>query len=208
MYTPSALEVGPKSYPHTFSKIVERVSTCRGWRMNSSSSRNSVFDSSIAPVAAANLVRDRVEHEVGVAEDLAVGAVARAAQQRAQTRLELAQRERLDQVVVGADVESLDPVVDRVARGQHQDRGPVARLAHPPAHLEPVELAASRCRGSPRPAATWRARRAPPRRRRRAPRRSGRAAAPARAPAGRRARRPPPSTRAMRHIMARSAKSW
>ena len=39
-----------------------------------------------------------------------------------------------------ADVEALDPVVDRVARGQHQDRGPVARLAHPATDLEAVEL--------------------------------------------------------------------
>ncbi len=84
-------------------------------------------------------MRDRIEHEVGVAQHLAVAAVARAAQQRPQARLELAQRERLDEVVVGADVEALDAIVDRVAGGQHQHRRPVAGLAHAAAHLEAVE---------------------------------------------------------------------
>ena len=45
-----------------------------------------------------------------------------AAQQRPQPRQQLLALERLDQVVVGAGVEALDPGLDRVARGQHQDR--------------------------------------------------------------------------------------
>ena len=60
-------------------------------------------------------------------------------QQRAQPRLQLAQRERLDQVVVGARVEPRDAVVDGVARGEHQHRRPVAAGAHPAAHLQPVD---------------------------------------------------------------------
>ena len=68
-----------------------------------------------------------------------MGAVVGAAQQRPQPRLQLAQRERLDQVVVGADVEPLHAVVDRVARGKHQNRRAVAGLAHPAGQLESVE---------------------------------------------------------------------
>jgi hypothetical protein len=62
-----------------------------------------------------------------------------AAQQGAQPRLQLAQRERLDQVVVGAGVEALDAVVDGVARGEHEHRRAVAGLAHAPADLEAVD---------------------------------------------------------------------
>ena len=61
-----------------------------------------------------------------------------AAQQRAQPRQQLLALERLDQVVVGAGVEPLDPRLDRVARGQHEDRdvvGAPQRLGH----LDPVE---------------------------------------------------------------------
>ena len=45
-----------------------------------------------------------------------------AAQQCAHSREQLLALERLDQVVVGAHVEALDARVQRVARGQHQDR--------------------------------------------------------------------------------------
>ena len=62
-----------------------------------------------------------------------------AAQQRAQPGLQLAQGERLDQVVVGARVEPGDAVVDRVARREHEDGGAVAGRAQPAAHLEPVD---------------------------------------------------------------------
>ena len=51
-----------------------------------------------------------------------------------------AQRERLDQVVVGARVEPGDPVVDGVAGGEHQHRRAVAGLAHAPADLEAVDV--------------------------------------------------------------------
>ena len=45
-----------------------------------------------------------------------------AADQRAQPGEQLAEVERLDQVIVGAAVEPFDARLDRVARGQHQDR--------------------------------------------------------------------------------------
>ena len=57
-----------------------------------------------------------------------------------QPRLQLAHVVGLDQVVVGARLEPLDAVLDRVARGQHQDRRAVARAAQRAAHLHPVDV--------------------------------------------------------------------
>ena len=91
-------------------------------------------------LAAVDLVGDRIEDQVGEPQRLgALAIVAHPAQQRPQPCLQLAQRERLDEVVVGADVEPEDTIVDRIARGQHQDRRLVAGGAHAPAHLEPVD---------------------------------------------------------------------
>jgi hypothetical protein len=45
-----------------------------------------------------------------------------AARERAEAGEELCERERLRQVVVGAGVETLDPVLDRVAGSQHEHR--------------------------------------------------------------------------------------
>ena len=61
-----------------------------------------------------------------------------AAQQRAQPRQQLLERERLDEVVVGAGVQAADPVGHGVARGQQQHRRAVPRRAQAPADLEPV----------------------------------------------------------------------
>ena len=73
--------------------------------------------------------------------DLSRGGVVDGAapQQRAEPGQQLLERERLGQVVVGPGVEPGDPVRDGVARGEHEDRQLVAGLAHPPAHLEPVQ---------------------------------------------------------------------
>ncbi len=62
-----------------------------------------------------------------------------AAQERAQARLQLADVERLDEVVVGAGVETVDAIGDRVARRQDQDRHAVSAAAHAAADLEPVD---------------------------------------------------------------------
>ena len=80
------------------------------------------------PLAAVHLVGDRVERQVieGERARTIVVVASAPAQQRAHARHQLAQRERLDEVVVGAGVEAGDAVVDRVARGQHQDRAAVA----------------------------------------------------------------------------------
>ncbi len=96
------------------------------------------FDQAAAPV---DLVRDRVQHEVAEAQNLrGVAVVAGATEQRPQPGLQLTQGERFDEVVIGAGLEAVDAVVDRVAGGQHQDRRAVARGAHPAAHLETVDL--------------------------------------------------------------------
>jgi len=49
--------------------------------------------------------------------------------ERSQAGKELAERERLDQVVIGAGVETSDPVFDSVTRREEEDRGPA--LARP-----------------------------------------------------------------------------
>ena len=63
----------------------------------------------------------QVEREVGDGEHVA-GAGCAAAQQRAHARDQLLDRERLDEVVVGAGVEPGDALGDGVAGGQQQDR--------------------------------------------------------------------------------------
>ena len=62
-----------------------------------------------------------------------------AAQQRAQAREQLLALERLDQVVVGADVEALDARLERVARGQDQDRRVVAVVAQALGDVDAVQ---------------------------------------------------------------------
>jgi hypothetical protein len=90
------------------------------------------------PAAAApHLARVVVELEVGETARLTVRLGA--PEQGAEARLELPQRERLDQVVVGAGVQAGHPVVDRVAGGQHEHRRAVAGGPQAPAHLQPVE---------------------------------------------------------------------
>ena len=72
---------------------------------------------------------------VGLAVRRRVGAP----QQRAQPGQQLLERERLGEVVVGAGVEPLDPVADRVAGGEHEDRQVVARRAERAGRLDAVE---------------------------------------------------------------------
>ena len=58
---------------------------------------------------------------------------------RALAGQQLGQCEGLDQVVVGAGIESLDTVLDGVACRQHQDGGVVGGGPHPSAHVKPVD---------------------------------------------------------------------
>ena len=61
------------------------------------------------------------------------------AQQGAHARLELAQRERLDQVIVGAQVEHADAFGQAVARGHHQHRQALAAAAQALQHLAAIQ---------------------------------------------------------------------
>src|SRR4051794_36932649 len=89
-------------------------------------------------LAAAHLVRVGVQRQV---RDDQRGASARrpAAQERAQPRPQLLALERLDQVVVGARVEALDPRLDGIARREDQDRDVVGR-PDPARDLDAVDL--------------------------------------------------------------------
>jgi len=89
--------------------------------------------------AAACGAAGEVELDVGVAQHLAVVGGG-AAQQRAQPREQLLERERLHQVVVGARVQPGDAVAHLVARGEHQDRRLGACAAQPPAGLDAVDV--------------------------------------------------------------------
>jgi hypothetical protein len=71
--------------------------------------------------------------------DLADLVLLGAPQQRPHASQQLAQRERLDQVVVGTRVKSRDPIVDLAARCEHQHRSAVATLAQAPAHLQAIQ---------------------------------------------------------------------
>ena len=89
-------------------------------------------------VAATDLVGVGVEREVAH-DDRGAAARRAAAQQRAQAGQQLLALEGLDEVVVGAGVEALDARLERVARGEHEDRHVVGR-AQPARHLHAVEL--------------------------------------------------------------------
>ncbi len=82
----------------------------------------------------------RSRREVLEAQRAVVVLVAGAPQQRSHAGQQLAQRERLDEVVVGAGVEAGDAVVDLLARGQHQHGRAVAAVAQPAADLEAVDV--------------------------------------------------------------------
>jgi hypothetical protein len=83
--------------------------------------------------------RDRsrrgVEHEVAGVQHVAVLGAPRATQARAAASEQVVERERLGDVVVRACVEAADTGVDRVARGEDQDRRP-RRRTQPAADLE------------------------------------------------------------------------
>ena len=98
-------------------------------------------ESSSLRAPRADLPGAAIERDVGEAQDAAVVGLGRLRppQQRAQARLQLLERERLDEVVVGARVEPGDPVVDRVAGGEHQHRRAVAGVAQAAADLQAVD---------------------------------------------------------------------
>ena len=88
------------------------------------------------PLAAVDVVREPVEGEVLEAENARTVVLTAASQQRSYTREQLAQRERLDEIIVGTGVQAGDAVIDRVARGQHQDRATITACTQSPADLQ------------------------------------------------------------------------
>src|SRR6185437_11971484 len=88
-------------------------------------------------LAAHDLVRVDVQGQVSNAK-WGRAAWRSAAQQRAHAREQLLALERLDQVVVGAGVEALDARLERIPRGQDQDRH-VVLGAQRLGHLDAVE---------------------------------------------------------------------
>ena len=88
-------------------------------------------------VAAPRPVRSRIQTEIADLED-GRPLHRRASSQRAQPREQLLEGERLGEVIVGAGIESIDAVVDGVARREHQDGRPDAAAAHQAADLEAV----------------------------------------------------------------------
>jgi D-alanyl-D-alanine carboxypeptidase/D-alanyl-D-alanine-endopeptidase (penicillin-binding protein 4) len=82
----------------------------------------------------------RLELEVGEAQRLALAGAGAAPQQRPQAREQLLERERLDEVVVGAGVEPAHAIGHGIARGEHEHRRAVAGRTQAPAYLEPVDV--------------------------------------------------------------------
>ena len=63
-----------------------------------------------------------------------------AAAERPHARQQLGQRERLDQVVIGAAIQSPNAIFDGVAGGQHQHRRLDPLFAQRPTHLEAIDV--------------------------------------------------------------------
>ena len=86
-------------------------------------------------------IRRRASTTTSPDDERRAGAVAAvAAQQRVQARAQLGDRERLDEVVVGARLEAGDAVVDVVARREDADRHVDAAGAHAPHDADAVEV--------------------------------------------------------------------
>ena len=114
------------------------MKTCFGRRASSSRSRNSVAVSCELLAALPGGEPGGVDLEPGDAERRLRRRRSRAPQHRLHARHELGQLERLRHVVVGAELEPDDDVMELAARRQHHDRrlAVVADLAQ---HLEAVE---------------------------------------------------------------------
>ena len=91
-----------------------------------------------AAAGAARFHGPEIEREVGETQHVDGLRVHGAAEQRAQSREQLLERERLRQIVVGPGVQPVDTVADRVSRRQQQDRDAISLATQAPRHVEPV----------------------------------------------------------------------
>ena len=104
------------------------------------SSANSRADSSTARPARRDLARGRVERQVGHLQHGCWRGRRWRRRSGAQAGQQLVELEGLDEVVVGAAVQALDLVGQRVARGEHDHRRGVAARAQVAQHREAVAL--------------------------------------------------------------------
>ena len=150
------------SCPQTRSSSRSRETTTPVFAMKNASRSNSFAVSSTGLPVDGDVVRLAVEHDVAERERVAALLRLRAAEDRLHARDELAGRERLRQIVVGADLEADDAVGLLVAGGQHQDRHlRAARGSRGRRRSRPCR--AGRCRAARAGSGGGRARRAPPR---------------------------------------------
>ena len=136
-YTSTTLLPGSKSSPHTRSESCGRVEHAPGAPHEALEEGVLARGQLDAPVAPGHLARGRVEGE-GPHPEHRSALPLPAPQERPHPGEQLVERERLGQVVVGAEVEASHAVGDAVARGQEQDRRLDAALAHGAHHAEPV----------------------------------------------------------------------
>jgi hypothetical protein len=122
---------------HTFSSISKRLKTLPGVAGEELEQLELLGRELDAAPVAEHLAAVEVHDQVGDPHLAGHGRVD-APQVRAHARQQLLDRERLDQVVVGAGVEAGHLVVDRVLGRQDDDRR-VARLADAPRDLEAVQ---------------------------------------------------------------------
>jgi len=93
-----------------------------------------------APLAAVGLVGQAVQGQVLEAHGGVAVAVVGSSQQGTHARHQLPEGEGLDQVVIGTGVQARHPVVDLIARGQHQHRRAIAPGAQAPTHLQTPQV--------------------------------------------------------------------
>jgi hypothetical protein len=128
-----------KFMSQTCEAISERGSTSP-WRRSSSSSRaNSLAVRSMRLPAAADAAAQQVQLQVGGPQHGGLPCRFAPAQQGAHPRQQLRESKRLDQVVVGPQLQALDAVFHLVARGQKQHRHVLAAAAQPLQHLPAVQ---------------------------------------------------------------------
>src|SRR5439155_21590061 len=90
------------------------------------------------PRAPSHFPQRRIESKVADLEHVRPLRVT-ASGERPQAREELGKRERLDEVIIGARIQAGDPVLDGIARREHQHRCPNPAREQPSAGLESVD---------------------------------------------------------------------
>ena len=130
----------PSRQPHTSASSCSRVKTAPGRRGEHPQQLELGRRQVLLVAVDGHAPRRGIEVQRAVPDAVlrVLGPPLDAPQQRAHARDQLARRERLRHVVVGADAEPDQHVRLAVARRQHQHRHLPLAL-HPPAHLEPVE---------------------------------------------------------------------